>query len=201
MVRPNIRLVDKTENRQLDELADDDLMLLTRANREDAFETLIRRHQSLVLGLSVRYFADRSLGTDVTQDVFLALWAERERYRGRGKFRSYLFSMTMHRCHVVARQRKSHLRKLANVAQDNRARATEADQALDTLVEAERAREVRELLTRLPGKMRRVMILRFTHELALEEISSITGLPLGTVKSHLFRGVRRLAKLLQEESS
>ncbi|MBW2703217.1 MAG: sigma-70 family RNA polymerase sigma factor [Deltaproteobacteria bacterium] len=199
MAKPNIHLVNSPETRQLGDFSDDDLMLLARANREDAFEVLIKRHQSLVLGLSVRYFADHSMGTDVTQDVFLALWAERERYRARGKFRSYLYSMTLHRCHVVARQRKSHRNKQSKLTTENKARATHTDQPLDALLDAERAREVRELLTHLPPKMRRVMILRFTQELPLEDIASLTDQPLGTIKSHLFRGIRRLAKLLKEE--
>ena len=71
--------------------------------------------------------------------------------------------------------------------------------SLVDLADDDRAKEVRSKLTRLPGKTREVLILRFTHELSLEEISSLTGMPLGTVKSHLFRGLKRMARFMKEE--
>jgi len=197
MTRPDLQLVPGKTAAQLADLEDDDLMLLARTGREDAFATLIQRHQSLVIGLAGRYFADGSVGREVAQDVFCALWAEREKYRPRGKFKSYLFKITRNRCHVVARQRKSNRKKLDGLAVQAEVAPGE-DLPLDALVEAERAREVRQKLTRLPGKTREVLILRFTHELSLEEIAGLTGMPLGTVKSHLFRGLKRMARLMKE---
>jgi RNA polymerase sigma-70 factor (ECF subfamily) len=197
MPQPDLKLVEAKPGAALEELSDDDLMTLVRTDRQDAFELLIRRYQTLVLGVAARYFADRALGREVAQDVFLALWAERARYRPRGKFKNYLFTVTRNRCHVVARQRKSRMRKHSNLARDTQAQpGPGGDMPLDALVEAERAREVREKLVELPERMRQVLILRFTHELALEEIASLTGMPLGTVKSHVFRGLKRLGRLL-----
>lgn len=199
MHEQNLRLVSGAAPGELGELPDDSLMLLARANREDAFAVLVRRHQSLVFGLAARYFADRSLGREVSQDVFLSLWADRERYRPRGKFKSYLVSVTFHRCHFVARQIRSHRRKLAGLARESQTQTGGEDLPLELMVEAERAREVRANLALLPGKMREVLILRFTQELQIEEIASLTGKPPGTVKSHLFRGLRRLARLMTGE--
>jgi RNA polymerase sigma-70 factor (ECF subfamily) len=201
MTERHIRLLNGKASRPAEELTDDDLMLLVRAGREDAFEVLLRRHQRLVLGLAIRFLGDRGQGRDVAQDVFLALWAERDRYRPRGRFRSYLVSVTLHRCHVVARQRKSHLDKVSRLQQEREAHKQPETDSLDRLVEVERARLVREKMTGLPEKMRLVLILRFTNELALEEIAEITGLPLGTVKSHVFRGLRRLSRWMAEEAS
>ena len=83
-----IRLVETRPASALSELDDDDLMRLARAGREDAFEALLRRHQPLVLGVAARFLADRALGRDVMQDVFLSLWRERERYKPQARFRS-----------------------------------------------------------------------------------------------------------------
>ena len=197
MPQPDLRLVEGKPGAALQDLSDDDLMTLVRTDWQDAFEILIRRYQSLVLGLAARYFSDRALGREVAQDVFLALWAERSRYRPRGKFKNYLFTITRNRCHGVARQRQSRKRKHANLARESQAQpAPSGDLPLDALVEAERARQVREKLVHLPERMRQVLILRFTHEMALEEIASLTGMPLGTVKSHVFRGLKRLGRLL-----
>ncbi len=73
------------------------------------------------------------------------------------------------------------------------------DEALRTLVQAEERREVRRKLTLLPDKMREVLILRFTQDLPIQEIASLTGLRAGTVKSHLFRGLARLHRLIGKD--
>jgi RNA polymerase sigma-70 factor, ECF subfamily len=178
------------------DLSDDDLMRLCRQNRHDAYEILVRRHQTLVFALATRFFSDRSVGRDVAQDVFLSIWAERGRYQPSGRFKSYLVSVTFHRCKYIARQRRSHERKLSGLNQEVEVQAAVSELPLQEVLEMERAREVRDKLTELPEKMRQVMILRFTHDLGLSEIASMTSQPLGTVKSHLFRGLKRLHRLL-----
>jgi len=197
MGETHLRLVGAEEAAaEADALDDDDLMRLARAGRQDAFERLVRRHQALVLGLATRWLSDPAEGRDVAQDVFLALWAERDRYRPNGRFRSYLVSMTCNRCRVAARQRRSHGRKVSGLAAQGPAAPADPGAPLERLVEAERAREVRRLLGALPEKTREVVILRFTHELPLADIAELTGLPLNTVKSHVHRGLERLHALL-----
>jgi RNA polymerase sigma-70 factor, ECF subfamily len=199
---PPLRLVDGSQPDTSGEPTDDELMLLARANHQGAFETLVRRHQKLVLGIAIRYVGDATLGRDVAQDVFLGVWAERHRYQSRGVFRSYLVSCTLHRCQFVLRQRRTHERKHSELAQENAGSATAApvgNQALHDLVEGERRKHVREKLALLPDKMREVLILRFTNDLSVEEIAKSTGLRAGTVKSHLFRGVARLHRLLGKD--
>jgi RNA polymerase sigma-70 factor (ECF subfamily) len=195
--RQPIRLVEARETRELADLDDDALMLLVRSGRQDAFEVLMRRHQPFVFGLATRYLADRASGRDVMQDVFLALWRERERYKPSGRFRSYLASVTFHRCHTVARSKKGQLGRAVRAADDPAA----DELPVDVLVERERSREVRALLSRVPEHHRRVLVLRFGEELELEEIAAATGHPLGTVKSHLFRGLKLLRELVRKESS
>jgi RNA polymerase sigma-70 factor, ECF subfamily len=198
---PPLRLIGSAQADSTGEPTDDELMLLAKANHQGAFEILVRRHQKLVLGLAVRYVGDASVGRDVAQDVFLALWAERGRYQSRGLFRSYLVSCTIHRCQVAARQARSQERKHGELAKhaEGGAVAPLGNGALAMLVEAERRKTVRDKLTCLPEKMREVLILRFTHDLSVEEIAKLTGLREGTVKSHIFRGVARLHRLIGKD--
>lgn len=201
MHHPDLRVVESASGMRLEDLSDDDLMRLARESRADSFEVLIRRHQQLVLGLASRFFGDRTTGRDIAQDVFLHLWAERDRYQPRGLFRSYLVSVTLHRCHFMARQRRNHFSKIDRLARESRRGDVGEDLPVEALLEAERSREVRKRLYELPERVREVMILRFTHELTLDEIASSTGMPLGTVKSHVFRGLKRLSRLLSGEAS
>jgi RNA polymerase sigma-70 factor (ECF subfamily) len=177
-------------------------MLLARAGRQDAFEIIVKRHQTLVRGLATRFFADRVAGRDVAQDVFMALWAQRDRYRAQGKFRSYLVSVALHRCHTLLRKQKTrseYLQRQAQTGAEPEPRRPEEDQPIQQIIEREKARQIREMLSRIPEKQRRVLILRFTLDLSFEEIAAITGLPLGTVKSHALRGLKRLRTHLHVE--
>ncbi|MBN2494309.1 MAG: RNA polymerase sigma factor [Deltaproteobacteria bacterium] len=193
-----MKLVGEQERGAGERLDDDGLMRLVQADRQDAFAMLVGKHQQLVLGLAVRFLGDASLGRDAAQDVFLSLWAERSRYQPRGRFRSYLVSMTLHRCQTLARTRRRQKQRVERMSCQTAEPDGHAELALEKLLEVEQAREVREKLTRLPAKQRQVLILRYTHEMSLEEVAELTGQPLGTVKSHLFRGMKRLQRLLEK---
>ncbi len=60
-----IHLVCDEATKTLGDLGDDDLMLLAKSGRQDAFEKLLRRHEPLVFGIAARFLADRALGRDV----------------------------------------------------------------------------------------------------------------------------------------
>jgi RNA polymerase sigma-70 factor, ECF subfamily len=193
----HLKLVDTPEESGDNQITDDDLMRLTKSGQKSAFEVLYRRHRDLVFGFAVRYLNNRALGRDVTQDVFLSLWAERERYQPRGKFRSYLFSIVVHRCQYVARQHASDLAKTAQAARATVSHEV-ADQSLEALLEKERDRTVREKLADLPPKLREVMILRFVNGLSLQEIAEAKEMPLGTIKVRVFRGLKQLHGMFEE---
>lgn len=195
MKKATLHIVGDHKGADLDSFDDDDLIVAVKADSQEAFEVLVRRHQKLVFALASRFLGDRGLGRDVTQDVFLALWAERKRYRPQGKFRSYLVTVTINRCRYLARQRGSHQKKLENLKIERPTQRDDRDLPLRQLIELERSLEIRGKLTLLPERMRQVIILRFTHEMSLEEIARLTDLPLGTVKSHLSRGLKRLHRL------
>jgi RNA polymerase sigma factor (sigma-70 family) len=180
------------------EQTDDDLMRLARAGDTGAFGALVHRHQRLVLGLAVRFLDDRFAARDVAQDVFLSLWEDRARYQPRGRFRSYLVSATVHRCNTARRRELGRAKTLAALPAPPPADAQPGPEptALRRLVERERDRDVRAKLRLVPERCRAVLVLRFGHGMTLEEVAAATGLPLGTVKSHLFRGLKRLQALL-----
>ena len=196
-----LRLVKSARSGAADDISDDDLMLLAATGRQDAFEVLVRRHQSLVFALACRFLGDKSLGRDVTQEVFLALWAERNRYQAQDRFKGYLVSMTLHRCHATTRNNKNYLSRMVGLARESEVAGPTADLPLDLLLEREKRLQVRQALLKLPEKYRQVLILRFTHGFALEEISKLLKSPLGTVKSSVFRGLKKLQMLLPQEKA
>ena len=161
-----------TDGRPLAELDDEDLMLLATSGLHPAFAVLVERYQALVLGSSARYLADLQLAREVTQEVFVALWVERERYQPRGKFRSYLLARTFNRCHVAARTRRNARRKLDTLAV-REATSAGPEGPIEGLLRDARARALRAQLATLPEAMRRALVLRYFDDLSLEEVERI----------------------------
>ncbi|WP_245246942.1 RNA polymerase sigma factor, partial [Streptomyces lonarensis] len=167
------------------------------AGDEAAAAAVYRRWGALVLALARRALGDEREAEDVAQQVFLAAWSGRHRYRAdRGVLAAWLVGIARH---VIADALAERARRAELVAAAGSLPAAELphagavpgpEQALDRML------VVREL-RRLPPVQLEVLGLAFYRDLTQVEIAERTGLPLGTVKSHTRRGLRTLRELLE----
>ncbi|MBM7172106.1 sigma-70 family RNA polymerase sigma factor [Streptomyces sp. G44] len=162
---------------------------------EACLAAVYRQWGPRVQALARRALGDSREAEDVAQQVFLAAW------RGRAAYRPELGSPTAWLTGIARRKIADALaarsRRVALVAgaearyASERPHREEADVVLDrVLVAAE--------LARLPVPQRTVLCLAFYEDLTQSQIAERTGWPLGTVKSHARRGLRRLRVLLRE---
>lgn len=183
----------------VDAVDDDTLMARVKAGDTPAFERLIERYHRRVFAFATRFLGDDSCGEELTQEVFLTLWSERDRYQPRGKLQAYLFALAFKRaCALSRRERNLRARHQAALVQRP---VSHTPTALDALLCESHAAEARRHLAELPFSMRRVLVLRFGNGLSLTEIAAFTETPLGTVKSHLFRGLKRLRAAMAGDES
>ena len=174
----------------------DDTHLVKASQRgdQDAFALLVQRHQRRVFNLSLGMLQDYDDAAEVTQEAFLAAWQGLPSYRGEARFATWLYRIAYHCC----------LRRLEwRKRQRDLQAAIQAEQVLEemnkeTLVEdvlelRDRQAIVRGQMECLPAKYRVVLILRHLQEMTYEEMSAILGMPIGTIKTHLFRA-RHLLK-------
>jgi len=180
---------------------DAELVAGLRQGSEKSFEIIVLRYHGVVLGVATRFLRNQSVARDVAQEVFLALWTGKERFDGRGSFRGYLCSMTVHRCLNLVRRERLHREKMPELREVEADRDGEAELPLNRVLSAEKAEMLWDKLLQLPDQMRETLMLRYLHDMSLEEVATSLGLPLGTVKSHLSRGLKRLYGLCVEEGS
>ncbi|MCS0638407.1 sigma-70 family RNA polymerase sigma factor [Streptomyces sp. LP05-1] len=176
-----------TADRAADELARG----LLRGD-ERSFEAIYRRWNPLVTTLAARTLGDPREAEDVAQQVFLAAWRGRAGFRPeRGPLAAWLVGITRRKTvdALAARRRRTDLPAAPPAA----APGPGPDELLDRLVVA---RE----LGRLPSAQREVLCLAFYADLTQSQIAERTGIPLGTVKSHVRRGLRRLRDRVEESS-
>lgn len=163
-----------------------------------AFALLVTRYRGRVVVLARRMLAARSAeeAEDVAQETFLAAYEKRTSY-GRGlPFRPWLYRIAVNRCldRLRAEARRPAVLTWDTVSEPE---AREAD-PLDALLADEGERLLETAVTALPPKLRAVFLLRHLDALSYEEISAATGVPLSTVKTHLFRARTVLRAALSE---
>lgn len=178
--------------------AQDDRTLVTMVCRSDAaaLEALYGRYGRACYGLARRILTDEQLAQDVVQEVFLAVWRDASRFdAARGGFSTWLLSMTHHKA-VDSVRREENLRKRrasADVLETQESEAPKVDEAVWSLVRRER---VREALKTLPGPQREALALAYFGGYTQREIAGLTATPLGTVKTRMLAGMRRMKESL-----
>ncbi|MEV6572836.1 sigma-70 family RNA polymerase sigma factor [Streptomyces sp. NPDC051577] len=164
------------------------------AGDERAMEAAYRRWRPMVYSLARRSLGDDREAEDVTQQVFLAAWRGRGGYRpGPGGLGAWLTGITRHKVAdaLEARTRRARAVAAATRAFHEFARwpavcdRPEPEQVVDRVV-------ILGELARLPAAQQRVLRLAFYGDLTQSQIADRTGLPLGTVKSHMRRALRVL---------
>ncbi|MBT8207631.1 MAG: sigma-70 family RNA polymerase sigma factor [Acidimicrobiia bacterium] len=163
---------------------------------EPAMAELFRRHGQVVESFSRRILHNRTLAEEVTQDVFLRLWSQPTRYdTSRGSLRSYLLTQSHGRS--IDLLRSENARRMRE--QKEGARSAPAEQLVeDQVVQLDVSDRVRQALSRLDVRERRVLELAYLGGLSYRETAKQLGLPEGTVKSQIRAGMRRMRDLLAE---
>jgi RNA polymerase sigma-70 factor (ECF subfamily) len=181
-----------------DRSADADLVAAVAGGDRGAFAVLYDRYCRQAFSLARRICVDQEYAEEAVQEAFLAFWRDPGRFDpGRGGFGSWLLTLVHHRSVDVVRRQASHRRRTV----------LGADELVDDLVPAgpgadEKAMsgvigdQVRSALRQLSQEQRQVIALAYLGGYTQSEVSAITGLPLGTVKSRTFTGIRQLRGLL-----
>lgn len=173
--------------------AADDAALVEQylAGDVDAFDALMRAHEDRVFAISLRMLRDREAAFDATQETFITVFRKADRFAGRSAFGTWLYRVAVNTCYDVARRTR---RKSADPLPEGFDPADPA--AGDDYESVEVRPEIEEALSSLPAEFRAAVILADLEGLALETVSEALGIPIGTVKSRVFRGRRLLADSL-----
>lgn len=179
------------------DLADEELIPLSKEGDEEAFGEFVRRHTATVHRWMARAVGEQE-ADDLTQEVFLKAYRGLSRFRGEAPPRAWLASIADNAVKNRYRARGRFRRIFAGAGETTeasgpveRGRTPEEDARA-----AESGRYVAEALKLLPAEFRMPVVLRDLEEWSYEEISTSLKLPVGTVKSRISRGRGQLRSLL-----
>jgi RNA polymerase sigma-70 factor (ECF subfamily) len=174
--------------------------LVARAQRGDApaFETLMNEHASFVYNLAWRVVRDSQEAEDLAQEAFIRAWKGLPRFQGKAKFSTWLYRIVTNLCY----NRLPHMkRELAALDPDDAALAL-PDEYVSVerqVLDLELRQELHSAIAKLPERYRLLITLRHLQEMSYNEIALVTDLPLGTVKTGIFRARQRLAQVIVEK--
>jgi RNA polymerase sigma-70 factor (ECF subfamily) len=176
----------------------DDLQLIeaTTSGDRDAFRSLVEREQTPVFRTCYRILGRVADAEDVTQETFVIAYRSIGTYRGEGTLGAWLGRIATRQ----ALRRLGQRREVLSI--DAPGTAPVPASGMDPLgqaIAAERAARVRTAVAALGEPYRETVALRFFAELSLAEIAEQTGRPLGTVKTHLHRGLAKLRDSMGRE--
>ncbi len=155
-------------------------------NDAEAFGELVRRHQSQVRNFLRKLTRDFVLADDLAQDAFLHAWDKLHTYRGQGTFIGWLLKVAYTTFLQAKRQSSRYGEILAEFKHDTNTRGSgQSQQATDVS-------DLDKLLAVLTEEERAVMILSYACGLSHREIGDAANLPIGTVKSIIFRGKEKI---------
>jgi RNA polymerase sigma-70 factor (ECF subfamily) len=178
--------------------SDEQLAREAQQNIPGSLQELVQRHHAPLFGFLYRLAGgDRALAEDLTQDTFLRVVQSLAQYRYPQPFKPWLYAIAANRARDHYRQADSR-RTRSVTAQEESAGVDPGDPPEETLARLADVQRVGAALRELPYTQREVLILRYSQGLALAEIAGILHLPLGTVKSRLSLGLRRLRRLVEE---
>ena len=159
-------------------------------HRSRLFEGLVAQYQAKVFHLVLSLVRNTGRAEEVTQDVFLKLWLALPKYDGRASIATWLYT-------IARNTGLSHLRS-------ERYRRTEPlEMAPEPPAEAAwrlESLDVDRLLRGLPEELRMVVELFYFQDRSLQDVADMLGMPEGTVKSHLFRARRAMARMMEGKS-
>ena len=185
------------EVNDVQETADEALMLAYAAGDTGAFEQLYSRHRSRLYRYLLRQLRDPALADEFFQDTWQRVIAAREGWKPEAAFTTWLFRIAHNR--LTDHWRALKHRPPAPADGDERAaRVPDPDTPERNLSEFEQRRRLQLALAELPDDQREVLQLRMEQELSLEEIGQITGVGRETVKSRLRYAMDKLRTRLNE---
>jgi RNA polymerase sigma-70 factor (ECF subfamily) len=179
---------------------DDTLIGLCLAGDPGAFDVLVARHHRGIYNMVYRMLGNAEDASDITQETFLRAYTRLDTFKLGNPFIAWIRRVASNLCIDHLRRRGAPQVSLDQQLESGVQHADESPGAspAEAVEMAEDSRRVLDAVQQLPEQQRAVLVLRHVEGLKLGEIAKTLGMPLGTVKTMLFRGRRAVREIVGE---
>ena len=170
-----------------------DLVERCRAGDEGAFRELVDTYKNLVFALIARTIQDRSRAEDLAQDVFLRIHRGLPYFRGEARLSTWIYRIVANVCV----QEQGRPRAAASLDDEKtRVRPSAADRRFDDLELRDRLEKA---IGRLPANYRLLIAGHYLDGMQYEDLAEALHVPIGTIKTQIYRAKQQLRRLLETE--
>lgn len=182
--------------------SDERLIRKVRKGDHKAFETLVDRHKTMVFNVAYRMLRNREDAEDAAQESFLRAFNAIDTFRKEAKFSSWLYRIVSNVClsHMSRGHAQQAFLEIENgeVVAAHPELSDRSSNPEEIVSQEDFAENVRSLIVRLAPQYRAVITLYYLQDLSYAEIAEILSLPMGTVKTHLYRAKDMLKRAVLE---
>lgn len=192
----------RVSSRDLELLCDQELVAVTLAGKQKAFEVLLRRYQKLVYNVLFQMVQNHEAAADLTQDTFLKAFKALASFRGNAAFKPWLLKIASNTALNYIRDSKGKAASsLEEILEENPNAEPSSSMLVDEHIELQFTQaQLADAIAKLPLRQRQIFTLRYQHDLPYADIASITDQSESTIKSLLFRTREKLRKILAEKN-
>ena len=180
---------------------DEDLVSRSRGGDVESFNQLILRWERPIYAFAYRVIGREEDARDVCQETFLRAFRSLPGFRGQAKFSSWLYQIAMNLCRDwMRRQRRAPTVQMAEGADpaELAAEGGAVESIEDLVARRELSAVVEEAMALLPEEQRTAIVLKEYHGMTFQEIATLQGCPLSTVKTRLYQGLSVLRRHLEK---
>lgn len=177
---------------------DEQLMAMIQANVRNGLALLHERYATLLKSVSMKVLHNDADAEDLLQDVFLEIWDRAANYDPRkGQPLSWIVTLTRRRSIDRLRKRETYGRVADRFAQESVGRVNGWTHVHEDLTQSEMHQQVQRALATLPEAQRKAIRLAYHEQMSHREIAARTGIPLGTIKTRVELGLKKMAASLR----
>ena len=158
---------------------------------EEEFEPIVRQYQDRIFRLAFSILGDRGAAEEAAQDALLRIWRGLPRFRGESSLSTWIYAIARNACLTALARAGPRIESL-----DEPAGRREAEGRTDMARGSAPEFDAEALVGTLPSKYRQVVSLFYMQQKSYDEVASMLGMPVGTVKTYLFRARKALAEEL-----
>jgi RNA polymerase sigma-70 factor (ECF subfamily) len=182
----------------------DDIILIRAALLGDkaSFSELVDRYKGMVFNLLYRLTGNLAEAEDLTQESFMRAYKNLSQFNLAQDFRNWIYTIAVNTCRSSFRKKRPFFFSLDGQTEEEATPqlGDHKDDPEQQSLSRESEERVQKIINSLPFKYRTVFVLRYVEEKSYQEIAAITSMPLGTIKTYLFRGQKMLvSKITAQE--
>lgn len=175
---------------------DSELLARVVDGDHDAFNQIMRHHEDRVFSVCLRIMGDREQALDATQETFLTTFRKADQFKGNSALGTWIYRIAVNTCYDQLRRQKR--RRTDPIPEHLDPTDHSAEEAVDS---AALRPEIEVALAAIPDDFRTAVVLSDIEGMGLPDIAEVLEVPIGTVKSRVFRGRRLLAQELGNQTT